>query len=157
MKISELEISQARQSWGEGLIKISSTFDNEGIDKAKVIANIELDRLYGFEFGPILFKPTLSGGNQTFRTDKEGTLSYFIGQNSKYQSDSGFALKSWKECNSETSSLFIENDIAMWMGWVSLTNQKGEVTKVDKSWGFKRGLDGSLKIVLHHSSLPYQS
>lgn len=157
MKISELEISQARQSWGEGLIKISSTFDNEGIDKAKVIANIELDRLYGFEFGPILFKPTLSGGNQTFRTDKEGTLSYFIGQNSKYQSDSGFALKSWKECNSETSSLFIENDIAMWMGWVSLTNQKGEVTKVDKSWGFKRGLDGSLKIILHHSSLPYQS
>jgi hypothetical protein len=157
MKISELEISQARQSWGEGLIKISSTFDNEGIDKAKVIANIELDRLYGFEFGPILFKPTLSGGSQTFRTDKEGTLSYFIGQNSKYQSDSGFALKSWKECNSETSSLFIENDIAMWMGWVSLTNQKGEVTKVDKSWGFKRGLDGSLKIVLHHSSLPYQS
>lgn len=157
MKISELEISQARQSWGEGLIKISSTFDNEGIDKAKVIANIELDRLYGFEFGPILFKPTLSGGNQTFRTDKEGTLSYFIGQNSKYQSDSGFALKSWKACNSETSSLFIENDIAMWMGWVSLTNQKGEVTKVDKSWGFKRGLDGSLKIILHHSSLPYQS
>lgn len=157
MKISELEISQARQSWGEGLIKISSTFDNEGIDKTKVIANIELDRLYGFEFGPILFKPTLSGGNQTFRTDKEGTLSYFIGQNPKYQSDSGFALKSWKECNSETSSLFIENDIAMWMGWVSLTNQKGEVTKVDKSWGFKRGLDGSLKIVLHHSSLPYQS
>ena len=157
MKISELEISQARQSWGEGLIKISSTFDNEGIDKTKVIANIELDRLYGFEFGPILFKPTLSGGNQTFRTDKEGTLSYFIGQNSKYQSDSGFALKSWKECNSETSSLFIENDIAMWMGWVSLTNQKGEVTKVDKSWGFKRGLDGSLKIILHHSSLPYQS
>lgn len=157
MKISELEISQARQSWGEGLIKISSTFDNEGIDKAKVIANIELDRLYGFEFGPILFKPTLSGGNQTFRTDKEGALSYFIGQNSKYQSDSGFALKSWKECNSETSSLFIENEIAMWMGWVSLTNQKGEVTKVDKSWGFKRGLDGSLKIILHHSSLPYQS
>lgn len=157
MKISELEISQARQSWGEGLIKISSTFDNEGIDKTKVIANIELDRLYGFEFGPILFKPTLSGGNQTFRTDKEGTLSYFIGQNPKYQSDSGFALKSWRECNSETSSLFIENDIAMWMGWVSLTNQKGEVTKVDKSWGFKRGLDGSLKIVLHHSSLPYQS
>lgn len=157
MKISELEISQARQSWGEGLIKISSTFDNEGIDKAKVIANIELDRLYGFEFGPILFKPTLSGGSQTFRTDKEGALSYFIGQNSKYQSDSGFALKSWRECSSETSSLFIENDIAMWMGWVFLTNQKGEVTKVDKSWGFKRGLDGSLKIVLHHSSLPYQS
>ena len=83
-------------------------------------------------------------------------MSYFIGQNSKYPSDSGFALKSWRECKSETSSLFIENNIAMWMGWVSLTNQNGEIVKVDKSWGYKRSSSGSLKIILHHSSLPYQ-
>ena len=156
MKISEIEISKARQAWGEGLINISSSFDNEGIDKAKILANTTLDELYGFEFGSILFKPTLSGGNQTFRIDKEGTLSYFIGQNPKYPSDSGFALKSWRECKSETSSLFIENNIAMWMGWVLLTNQNGEIVKVDKSWGYKRSSNGSLKIVLHHSSLPYQ-
>ena len=157
MKISEIEISKARQAWGEGLINISSTFDNEGIDKAKILANATLDKLYGFEFGPILFKPTLSGGNQTFRIDKEGSLSYFIGHNPKYPSDSGFALKSWRECKSETSSLFIENNIAMWMGWVLLTNQNGEIVKVDKSWGYKRASNGSLKIVMHHSSLPYQA
>tara|TARA_B100001287_G_scaffold129468_1_gene109099 strand:+ start:178 stop:651 length:474 start_codon:yes stop_codon:yes gene_type:complete len=156
MKINEIEISDARQAWGEGLINISTTFDNEGINKAKILANETLDELYGFEFGPILFKPTLSGGNQTFRKDKEGTLSYFIGQNLKYPSDSGFALKSWRECKSETSSLYIENNIAMWMGWVSLTNQNGEIVKVDKSWGYKRSSNGSLKIILHHSSLPYQ-
>ena len=69
----------------------------------------------------------MSGGIQTFRTDKEGTLSYFIGQNSKYASDTGFALKSWRESNSETSSVFVENDIAMWMGWVSLTNKGKEL------------------------------
>ena len=156
MKINEIEISDARQAWGEGLINISTTFDNEGINKAKILANETLDELYGFEFGPILFKPTLSGGNQTFRIDKEGTLSYFIGQNLKYPSDSGFALKSWRVCKSETSSLYIENNIAMWMGWVSLTNQNGEIVKVDKSWGYKRSSNGSLKIILHHSSLPYQ-
>ena len=156
MKINEIEISDARQAWGEGLINISTTFDNEGINKAKILANETLDELYGFEFGPILFKPTLSGGNQTFRIDKEGTLSYFIGQNLKYPSDSGFALKSWRVCNSETSSLYIENNIAMWMGWVSLTNQNGEIVKVDKSWGYKRSSNGSLKIILHHSSVPYQ-
>jgi len=44
----------------------------------------------------------------------------------------------------------------MWMGWVSLTNQNGEIVKVDKSWGYKRSSNGSLKIILHHSSLPYQ-
>ena len=156
MKINEIEISDARQAWGEGLINISTTFDNEGINKAKILANETLDELYGFEFGPILFKPTLSGGNQTFRIDKEGALSYFIGQNLKYPSDSGFALKSWRVCKSETSSLYIENNIAMWMGWVSLTNQNGEIVKVDKSWGYKRSSNGSLKIILHHSSLPYQ-
>ena len=30
------------------------------------------------------------------------------------------------------------------------------VTKVDKSWGYKKTKNGSLKIVLHHSSLPYE-
>ena len=156
MKINEIEISDAHQAWGRGLISISTTFDNEGIDKTKILANKTLDELYGFEFGPILFKPTLSSGDQTFRKDKDGTLSYFIGQNPKYPSDSGFALKSWRECKSETSSLFIENNIALWMGRVLLTNQDGEIVKVDKSWGYKRSSNGSLKIVLHHSSLPYQ-
>ena len=156
MKINEIEIAEARQAWGEGLINISSIYDNEGIDKAITLASQTLDNLYGFEFGPILFNPTLSGGNQTFRKDKEGTLSYFIGQNLKYPSDSGFALKSWRECNFETSSLYIDNNIAMWMGRVSLTNQNGEIVKVDKSWGYKRSSNGSLKIILHHSSLPYQ-
>ena len=157
MAITEKELAEARIAWGKGLIDISSTYDKEGIDKASIIASKILDNLYGFEFGSILFKPTLSGGNQTFRTEKEGTLSYFIGQNSKYPSDTGFALKSWLESNSETSSVFIENDIAMWMGWVSLTNKDGDVVKVDKSWGYKRNKDGILKIVLHHSSLPYQA
>ena len=156
MKINEIAISDARQAWGKGLINISSTFDKEGIDKAKILADKTLDELYGFEFGQILFKPTLSVGNQTFRKDKDGTLSYFIGHNSKYPSDNGFALKSWREFKSETSSLFIENNIAMWMGWVLLTNQNGEIFKVDKSWGYKRSSNGSLKIVLHHSSLPYR-
>ena len=156
MTITEKELAEARIAWGKGLIDISSAYDKEGIDKASIIASEILDNLYGFEFGPILFKPTLSGGNQTFRTEKEGTLSYFIGQNSKYPSDKGFALKSWHESKSETSSIFVENDIAMWMGWVSLINKDGDLVKVDKSWGYKKNKDGKLKIVLHHSSLPYQ-
>ena len=86
MNINEIEISEARQAWGKGLINISTIYDNEGIDKATSLASQTLDDLYGFEFGPILFKPTLSVGNQTFRKDKDGTLSYFIGHNSKYPS-----------------------------------------------------------------------
>jgi hypothetical protein len=32
---------------------------------------------------------------------------------------------------------------------------KGNMTTVDKTWGYVRGADGKLRIVLHHSSLPY--
>ena len=45
----------------------------------------------------------------------------------------------------------------MWMGWVLFTSKNGDVVKVDKSFGYKRAADGRLKLVLHHSSLPYEA
>ena len=157
MTITETDLAKARTAWGDGLIAISKAYDESGIEGARAIAGDLLDALYGFEFGPVLFKPTLSGGAQTFRTDRTGTLSYFIGDNSDFPQDTGFALKSWREVVSETSSFFIEGDVAMWMGWVTFTNKDGDVVKVDKSFGYRRAEDGSLKLVLHHSSLPYSA
>ncbi len=156
MTINENELAAARLAWGDGMIAISKAYEKSGIDNAKIVANEILDQLYGFEFGPVLFKPTLSGGNQTFRSNKEGTLSYFIGNNPKYPLDSGFGIKYWYEFKSETSSIFVEKNIAMWMGWVTLIDKKGVQVKVDKSWGYKKTENGALKIVLHHSSLPYE-
>ena len=37
-----------------------------------------------------------------------------------------------------------------------LIDRDGQVTKVDKSWGYKLDDVGNLRIVLHHSSLPYE-
>ena len=79
-----------------------------------------------------------------------------MGHNSKYPLDSGFGLKFWREVKSETSSLWVDKDIAIWMGWVFLTNKEGDLIKVDKSWGYKKAPSGDLKIILHHSSLPYE-
>ena len=157
MTVTETELAEARAAWGNGLVAISTAYDDDGIEAARAVADDLLDGLYGFEFGPILFKPTLSGGAQTFRTDKQGTLSYFIGHDSSYPHDPGFGLKSWRKVNSETSSFFIEGDIAMWMGWAFFTNKYGETIKVDKSFVFKRAADASLKLVLHHSSLPCEA
>tara|TARA_Y100000996_G_C22549147_1_gene653056 strand:+ start:1299 stop:1784 length:486 start_codon:yes stop_codon:yes gene_type:complete len=154
--IKENELDKARIEWGEGIIAISKAYEREGIGLATTIANEILENLYGFEFGPILFKPTLSGGAQTFRSNREGTLSYFIGNNSKYSNDTGFGIRSWRVFDSKTSSIFVDKNIAMWMGWVTLTNKDGETLKVDKSWGYKKATNGSLKIVLHHSSIPYE-
>lgn len=155
MTITETDLADARAAWGEGLIAISKAYDDGGIDGVRAIAGDLLDSLYGFEFGPILFKPTLSGGDRTFRTDKTGTLSYFIGHNPDFPQDTGFGLKSWREVSSQTSSFFVEGEVAMWMGWVTFTSKDGDVVKVDKSFGYRRAGDGSLKLVLHHSSLPY--
>ena len=137
MQISENDLADARQSWGDGLIKISQIFESSGIDEAKSFASSLTDNLYGFDFGPILFKPTLSGGAQTFRKDKEGTLSYFVGQNPKYPKDTGFGLKYWRDVRFDTnksfseelSNIFIEVYLSllhtMWMGWVSFEDQSG--------------------------------
>lgn len=157
MTINEDTLDQARHDWGLGILKISETYENSGIDKARVVANEFLDNLYGFEFGPILFKPTLSGGSKTFRPSKEGALSYFIGENPNFPNDTGFGIKYWRKVDSDTSAIFIEENVAMWIGWVTLVNNNGDEVKVDKSWGYRKDDNGRLKIVLHHSSLPYEA
>ena len=43
------------------------------------------------------------------------------------------------------------------MGHVTVIDAKGNRTMVDKTWGYVRGPDGKLRIVLHHSSLPYSA
>ena len=155
--ITEDELLIARNSWGDGLVAISMAYKSGGIDAAKSMAGSILDTAYGYCLGPVLFKPTLSGGTQTFRTTREGALSYFVGHDPNYPQDSGFGIKGWCKTRSETAGTFIENDVAMWMGWVLCIDGDGNTTKVDKSFGYKKDAEGKLRIVLHHSSLPYQT
>lgn len=154
--ILETELAEARTLWGDRLIAISEAYEAQGINGARTIAEGVLDTAYGFGLGPVLFKPTLSGGEQTFRTTKKGALSYFVGHDADFPLDAGFAIRGWHEVWSETAATFVEGDVAIWMGWVFFTDKRGQTIKTDKSWGYKKGNDGSLKIVLHHSSLPYQ-
>ena len=155
MTINEEQLLQARVAWGNGMITISKAYDESGITRARVIANSFLDNFYGFDLGLVLFKPTLSGGSQTFRPTKEGALSYFVGHDPKYPSDNGFGIQSWHEVKSETCATFFDGDVAMWMGWVTLIGRDGHTVTVDKSWGYKKLRNEALKIILHHSSLPY--
>lgn len=41
------------------------------------------------------------------------------------------------------------------MGNVDLTDSSGKLTTVDKTWAFVREPDGEIRIVLHHSLLPF--
>ena len=154
MTITHKDLSDARTAWGQGKIAISKAFEEGGIEAARKVADAHLDAIYGYNLGPVLFKPTMASGPQSFRPTKEGALAYFCGHSEEYPRDNGFAIQGWRAMDSVTSAEFIEGDIAMWMGWVMLTDKDGKVTKVDKSFGYKKDADGVLRIVLHHSSLP---
>ena len=155
-EITEQELADARQIWGDALIAISKAFEEEGVNAARVVANGALDAAYGFELGPVLFKPTLASGEQTFRTTRDGALAYFVGHSDEYPGDSGFGIKGWRSVFSKTAATFIQGDVAMWTGRVTCTDKRGDITALDKSWGYKKDEAGTLRIVLHHSSLPYQ-
>ena len=155
MPITESELTAARSAWGFGLVAIAQAYEADGIDGARTVASRVLDEVYGYDLGPVLFKPTMASGEQTFRPTKRGALSYFVGHDPEYPLDGGFGLKGWREVRSETAASFVDGDVAMWMGWVTMTDKDGEVTKVDKSFGYKKDAGGVLRIVLHHSSLPY--
>ncbi len=156
MPITETELTQAREAWGNALIAISKAYEEGGTNAARALANDVLGAAYGYNLGPVLFKPTLASGEKTFRPTKEGALAYFVGHDENFPLDGGFGIKGWREVVSETSASFIEGDVGMWMGWVTFTDKDGNVTKVDKSWGYKKDEEGTLRIVHHHSSLPYQ-
>ncbi|MFN7201381.1 MAG: hypothetical protein ACK5VD_04170 [Aphanizomenon sp.] len=155
ISITESEVLAAQKAWGNALVNISTTYDQEGIAAARTLAEKVIDELYAYQWGLVLFKPTLTTGDQTFRTTHKGALSYFVGGDSSFPQDTGFALKGWRKVEIRNAGIFIVGNTATTMGNVSITDKTGKVTTVDKTWQFIRGNNGKLRIILHHSSLPY--
>lgn len=153
--ITLADVEKAQKAWGAALIQISKDHKEGGAEKAKATASAVLDAAYGYNMGPVLFKPTLTVVPQTFRPTKEGALAYFVGGDKDFPNDSGFALKGWEKYEFENSAIHITGDLALTIGKVRVTNGDGQVTEVDKTWGFKKDDEGVIRIVLHHSSLPY--
>lgn len=154
--ITEQEVLAAQQAWGKALVQISTDFETGGIAKARETAIKIIDAAYGYNLGPVLFKPTLTTAPQTFRTTREGALAYFVGGDPKFPQDTGFALKGWRSVAIDNAAIHINGDIAKTMGKVRITNKDGSVTEVDKTWSFKKDDAGAIRIVLHHSSLPFK-
>ncbi len=153
--ITKAEVEAAQRAWGDALVAISIEYDSKGFAAAKRLAETVIDTAYGYNLGPVLFKPTLTMAPQTFRTTRDGALAYFVGSDKNFSNDSGFALKGWRSYKIDNAGILLEGNSATSMGNVTLTDAKGNVTVVDKTWGFARDSEGKLRIVLHHSSLPY--
>lgn len=149
-------VNAAQQAWCDALLSIAKAHATGGDYKS--IAVSVLSNTYNYDHGIVLFNPTLTFGEQTFRLDKEGAAAYFIGGNPKYPNDDGFALKPWVGCRytnaGDNAGVLIDGDFAATMGNVYLTDAKGAETMVDKLFVFRRGDDGKLRIIVHKSSLP---
>lgn len=154
--ISEDEVLSAQKAWCNALVTISTTADEKGQPAAKALAEKVIDGAYGYQLGPVLFKPTLTVVPQTFRTTRQGALAYFVGSDPSFPGDKGFALKGWRKCAIRNAGMTIIDNTATTMGNVMITDKNGNMVTVDKTWEFYKGNDGRLRIILHHSSLPYK-
>jgi hypothetical protein len=156
-QITEEDVIAAQSGWCDALLSIRATDVAEGSEASSELAQAILDAAYGYSLGvPVLFKPTLAYGSTTFRLTDEGAHCYFVGGcPDTYPDDTGFALKPWAECESMPVGFLLLGDVALSMGHVHFTDEDGAVTVVDKTWGYKKDDAGALRIILHHSSLPY--
>lgn len=156
--ITEAEVNAAQQAWCDALVKIGNLKETGGDYKA--FATQVLSDAYDYDKGNVFFKPTLAYGPNTFRNTKEGALAYFIGGNPAYPEDKGFALTPWVKARYDNAGdgnngIQIHGDVAITMGNVWVTGKDGKEVMVDKTWVFKKGQDGKLRIIVHKSALPF--
>ena len=150
--VTKEQVINAQNEWGAGVVKIGSLKDD--FSSCKSYASDFLDKLYSFEDGNVLFKPTKCEIEQ-FRPTKLEALSYFIaGDERACQEDKGFAINPWTKVRFENSGFILEENRAIAMGNYFFTDLDGNEAKVEYTFGYKLS-NNSLKIDLHHSSFPY--
>jgi len=156
-EITVAEIEAAQVAWGEGLVSISTAFAT-GDDYVTIAAGV-LNDLYGYEYDHVLFKPTLTN-DVPFRLTWDEAASYFIGTSSPNlvipEDNAGFATNPWSAVEFTGWSYIINGETAIGMGLVNITDVEGGVTTVHKSMAWFRDTEGSLRLQLHHSSIPFE-
>ena len=150
--ISLKEVENIQKDWGTNLVKLGSLKGN--FEACENEASQMIKKLYGYDNGIVLFKPTKAKESQ-FRLSFEGAKSYFIGGDENFSEDSGFALQPWTNVRFENASVILNEKTAIAMGNYFFTELNGNVVKVEYTFGYFLDSKQCLKINLHHSSLPY--
>lgn len=146
------EVTNLQDKWGTAIVKIGNIFQSNGDYKSA--ARGMISKMYAYNHGGVLFKPTKAAEVQ-FRETSEQALSYFIGGD--IPEDRGFAIQPWSNVRFENHKIKIDNDLAIVMGNYFFTDAKTKnELKVEFTLGIKRANDKRPIIFLHHSSLPYE-
>lgn len=149
---TEQEVLQAQKAWGDGIVKIGTL--KTDLPAAAKAAQEHIDTFYAYDLGKVLFKPTKCAIEQ-FRLNKESALSYFVGGNTDFPEDTGFAVTPWIAVRFENAEIILEENRAIAMGNYWFTDLGKKEVKVEYTFGYKKDAAGNLKIDLHHSSLPF--
>ena len=152
--VSLAEVKDAQRAWGEGIVAIAAAHTNGGDYIG--LATDHVNKLYAYQMGPVLFKPTLAATDQ-FRPTFDTALSYFVASNGACPEDKGFAIKDWTNVRFENSDVIIDGNTALAMGNYFFTAPDGAEVKVEYTFGYIQDDDGKLRIQLHHSSMPAES
>lgn len=146
------DVAAAQKEWSDRLIAIGKTFSDGGDYKA--VAQATLDALYGYASGfDVLFKPT-KAADKAIRLTEAEAASYFVGDGCCAE-DKGFALAPYTAVKWDNKGAIFHGDSATAMGEYTFTDAAGGETKAEYTFQYAKAADGSLKIVVHHSSLPY--
>lgn len=149
--ITEKDVTSAQNTWGNAIVAIGKAYKN-GQDY-KALAADTVDKLYAYDEGTVLFKPTKASEGQ-FRLKEEQAVSYFV--KGIVSEDKGFALQPWAKVRFENAGISLDCSDAVTMGNYYFTDDKtGKETKVEYTFGYRKTKDGKLLIDLHHSSLPF--
>ena len=147
----EEDIINIQKEWASGIVKMGKLSNDR--DSLESFTSDFLDKIYDFD-NQVLFKPT-KAANEQFRNSKGSAYSYFIaGDDRECQEDNGFALSNWTEILFDNSNIIINEDIAIAMGNYTFKNEASKI-KVEYSFVYKN-YGNKIKIILHHSSLPYK-
>ena len=149
--ITDHDIEQAQQAWGDGIVAIATAQLNGGdyIERARQ----HVEALYAYGISNVLFKPTLAAVEQ-FRPTFEQALSYFVGANNACPEDKGFAIKGWTKVRFENAGTILHESMALAMGNYFFTSPEGDEVKVEYTFGYVLDEAGAVRINLHHSSMP---
>ncbi|WP_147104326.1 phosphoribosyl-AMP cyclohydrolase [Tateyamaria sp. syn59] len=144
------KVTEFKTAWGEGIVNIGQVHTDGGDYEAAAREHIET--FYAYGDADVLFKPTLASEDQ-FRGTFDEALSYFVG--GSIEEDGGFAIAPYTAVRWENEGTTIIGDTAMAMGNYFFTTTDGEEIKVEYTFGIQHMDDGEMKIVLHHSSIPF--
>merc|ERR1719171_1022656 len=152
VEMTDALIEAAQKAWGDGIVNIAAVHTAGG--DYNTTAWHHINDLYAYGISPVLFKPTLAATEQ-FRSTFDKALSYFVASNGACPEDTGFAIKGWTAVRFENVDIITEGSVGLAMGNYFFSKADGTETKVEYSFGYMLDRDGDVRIILHHSSMPY--